>query len=61
MNGDRLDAHLLSSPDDAAGNLAAIRDQDLLELARIKSHKICATKKHKMHKFNLVRFVRPCG
>src|SRR6476646_6276514 len=57
VNSDRLDAHLLAGPDDATGNLAAIGDQDFLELARIKGHKIFATKKHKMHKFMIVRFV----
>src|SRR5689334_7805338 len=57
VNGDRLDAHLLASPDNATGNLAAIGDQDFLELAWIKSHEIRATKKHKMHKLILVLFV----
>jgi hypothetical protein len=38
MDGDRLDPHLLARPNDATGNLASIGDQDLLELARIKSH-----------------------
>src|SRR4029079_15561949 len=45
VNGDRLDAHLLAGPDDATSNLAAIGDQDLLELARIKSHKKMRRKK----------------
>jgi hypothetical protein len=44
MDGDRLDAHLLARPDDAAGDLAAIGDQDFFELARVESH---STKKHK--------------
>jgi hypothetical protein len=39
MHGDGLDAHLFAGPDNATGNLAAICDQDLLEFARIKSHK----------------------
>src|SRR5262249_42256860 len=42
-------------------DLAAIRDQDLLKLARIKSHKTPATKKHKTHKLFLVPFVPSCG
>src|SRR5678816_4614234 len=53
VHGDRLDAHLFTGPDDTTGNLAAIGDQDLLELARIKSHKKCAAKKHKRHKLFL--------
>src|SRR5215470_643906 len=61
VHGDRLDAHLLAGPDDATGNLAAIGDQDLLELARIKGHKIRATKKHKMHKLMLVPLCVFCG
>jgi hypothetical protein len=31
MHGDRLDAHLLARPDDAARDLAAVRDQDFAE------------------------------
>jgi len=47
VHGDGLDAHLFAGPDNATRNLAAICDQDLLELARIKSHKKLAAKKHK--------------
>src|SRR5215217_940602 len=50
VNGDSLNAHLLAGPNDAASDLAAVSDQDLLELAWIEGHKQCATKKHKMHK-----------
>src|ERR1041384_1357749 len=39
VNGDSLDAHLLARPNNATGDLAAIGDQDFLELARIKSHR----------------------
>ena len=39
VNGDRLDPHLLARPDYAASDLAAISDQDLLELAWIERHK----------------------
>jgi hypothetical protein len=49
VNGDGLDSHFLAGPDDATGDLATIGDQDLLELARIKSHKKSAAKKHKKH------------
>src|ERR1051326_833031 len=59
MNSDRLDAHLLASPDNATRDLAAIRDQDLLKLAWIECHRSLATKKHKTHKYFLVPFV-PC-
>jgi hypothetical protein len=50
VDGDGLDSHFLASPDDAAGNLAAIGDQDFFELARVKGHKKLAAKKHKQHK-----------
>src|SRR3954447_1258463 len=57
VNGDRLDAHLLAGPDDATSNLAAIGYQDLLELARIKSHqKNLATKRHKKHRKSFCAF-----
>jgi hypothetical protein len=50
MNSDGLNTHLLASPDDATRDLAAIRDQDFFELARIKSHNYSATIRHKKHK-----------
>src|SRR5262249_24817210 len=60
VNSDCLDSHLLAGPDNATGNLAAVCDQDLFELARIESHKKPATKKHKTHKMFLVPFVPFC-
>jgi hypothetical protein len=38
MHGDRADAHFLTRPDNPAGNLAAIRDQDLLEFSNLRRH-----------------------
>jgi hypothetical protein len=38
VNRDCPDAHLLAGPDDATSDLATIGNQDLLELAWIKSH-----------------------
>src|SRR6185369_573917 len=62
VNGDRLDAHLFAGPDDATGNLAAIGDQDLLELARIKSHQKSSPQKGtKSTKNHFVPFVLFCG
>jgi hypothetical protein len=45
VNSDGLDAHLLASPDNATRDLAAIRDQDLLKLARIECHRNTCHKK----------------
>src|SRR5215212_3512223 len=45
VNGDSLNAHLLAGPNDAASDLAAISDQDLLELAWIEGHKTMRHKK----------------
>ena len=63
MNGDRLDAHLLARPDDATSDLAAIGDQDLLELARIEMPSEIRHKKHKSaNEFtSFVPFVPYCG
>ena len=61
VNGDRLDAHLFAGPDDATGNLAAIGDQDLLELARIKGHKFTPQKNTKRTNQSFVPFVPFCG
>jgi hypothetical protein len=61
VNGDRLDAHLLAGPDDATGNLAAIGDQNLLKLARIKSHKKMRRKKAQKTQVVVVPFVLFCG
>ena len=62
VNRDRLNAHFFAGPDDATSDLATIGDQDLLELARIKSHqKTLAAKKHKTHKIVFVPFVPFCG
>src|SRR5689334_7002666 len=60
MNGDRLDSHFLAGPDDAAGNLAAIGDQDLFELARIESHKKSPQKSTSSTKRMLVLLVPFC-
>ncbi len=38
VHGDRLDAHLLAGPDQTAGDLAAVSDQDLFEFARFEGH-----------------------
>src|SRR5215212_2576054 len=54
VNGNRLNAHLLAGPDDATGNLAAIGDQDLFELARIKGHKKMRRKKAQKTQINFV-------
>ena len=40
VHGDRADAHLFAGPDDSAGNLAAIGDQDFAEGSRAVVHKI---------------------
>src|SRR5215212_6757052 len=61
VNGDSLDAHFLARPNDAASDLAAVSDQDFLELAWIERHKQCATKKQKCTKCFLVLFVLLCG
>src|SRR6185503_15455828 len=60
VNRDRLDAHLLTGPDDATGNLATIGDQDLLEFAWIKSHINSPQKSTKCTSFLLVLFVLFC-
>jgi hypothetical protein len=40
VNGDGFDPHLFAGPDDAAGDLASIRDQYLLKLSRIERHSL---------------------
>ena len=40
VHGDRADAHLFAGPDDSAGNLAAIGNQDFAEGSRAVVHKI---------------------
>src|SRR5207249_6634363 len=40
VHSHRADAHLFAGPDDSAGNLAAIGDQDLAEGSRAVVHKI---------------------
>jgi len=40
VDGHRANAHLFAGPDDSAGDLAAISDQDLAEPSWTVSHKL---------------------